>query len=154
MKAITEEMKVHDEWYEWEGTLEELPEFLRHLKEDYGHDYRTICHAIAASMKATMQALDGGITGFQTGAIMWEVIVHAFHNKPPLKLVDFKNMLYPQYDYAFQKTITPHIWEYLQKQAQSNLENKGVPPHPQVYQHWQDIVNGIVPFGYTIEKTN
>lgn len=32
---ITEEMNVQKEWYDAKPTLAELPEFLRHLTEDY-----------------------------------------------------------------------------------------------------------------------
>ena len=47
-QQITEEQNVHKEWYEQSKTqtLETLPEFLRHLTEDFSHDYGTICHAI------------------------------------------------------------------------------------------------------------
>src|SRR5690349_20327046 len=70
---ITEESGEHKQWYvdahAPEMTLETLPEFLRHLTEDYHHDYGTICHALAAGAIATAYAMDrspqGGITGFQ-----------------------------------------------------------------------------------------
>lgn len=79
-QQITEEMKIQNEWYKEakKQTVETLPEFVRHLTEDYSHDYGTICHAVAAAGIAAMYAVDnsptGGITGFQAGCIMWKVI--------------------------------------------------------------------------------
>ena len=35
-------------------------------------DYGTVCHAIALS--AVARTAQGGITGFQAGAVMWEFI--------------------------------------------------------------------------------
>jgi hypothetical protein len=125
-------------------------------------------------------------------------------------------MLYPQYDYKFEKTITPYVWDSLQKEAadeiadadtryaeylvdlaqyevdiaayvekypdyydnRSHYDHLGMgtskewdtynekklsgfefaPREPyciinsdsKVYQHWVSIVNGVVPFGYTV----
>ena len=80
VKQIKEEDKVQEEWYTESRhmTVENLPKFFQKLTEQYGHDYGTICHAMAAGALATMRAMDktpqGGITGFQAGAIMWEFI--------------------------------------------------------------------------------
>lgn len=153
---IKEEDKMHEFWYKdaRKMTLEELPEFLRHLTEDYEHDYGTICHAMSAGSIATMWAINkspsGGITGFQAGAIMWEFVRNWSyeHNKTGLKLVDYDNMLYPQYEDNFEKTITTDTWEALQKEAKEKLkEPSGV---EEVRNHWKDIVAGVIPFGYTL----
>lgn len=151
-------MKVHLGWYEEarKQTLETLPTFLNHLMNDYQHDYGTICHALAAGGIATMWAMNndpkGGITGFQGGAVMWEVIRYwnYEHNKCGLKLVDYDNMLYPQYDHNFANTISPGTWKELQKEAKVLLKGKGA--HPDVRKHWQEIVEGTVPFRYSIKE--
>lgn len=59
-KSITEQDKIHEEWYKEasEMTLENLPEFLRKLTEDYSHDYGTICHAISAAAAAAAWAVE------------------------------------------------------------------------------------------------
>lgn len=226
MQQITEEQGVHKEWYEIAKTqtLESLPSFLNHLMNDFGHDYGTICHALAAGAVATALAMNraphGGITGFQGGAVMWE-FVRAWnfrHNKCGLRMIDYDNFLYPQYDHDFQKTITPGTWkaiqdeaarqiseadekyaEYLKekeqydkdiaafiakfpdyyerrehydhlgmgtgdewdayhKKVESGFEfaprepyapiTKGAP----VYTHWEDIVSGVIPFGYRVAE--
>lgn len=93
MKKITEEDKVHLEWYKQASkqTLETLPSFLKNLMEGYNHDYGTVCHALAAGAVATAWAMNahdnGGITGFQAGAVMWEFIKgwNKSYNKTGLK---------------------------------------------------------------------
>ena len=124
-QQITEEMKIHEVWYKEakDMTLEGLPEFINHLMNDYGHDYGTICHAMTAGGIATMNAINksdqGGITGFQAGAIMWEFIRNWMYrdNKTGLKLMDYDKFLYPQYEYTFDKTINVCTWAAIQKEA-------------------------------------
>lgn len=129
-QVITEEMKVHEEWYKESETitLDKLPEFLNRLMNDYGHDYGTICHALAAGGIATMHAMNhheqGGITGFQAGAIMWEFIRHwnYTHNKTGMKILDYDNFLYPQHKDNFDKTINLSIWNAIQKEAEAKIK--------------------------------
>jgi len=156
---ITEEENIHNEWYlqAKDQTLESLQGFINHIINDYEHDYGTICHAMSACSIATMWAINktdqGGITGFQAGAIMWEFIKHWNYtdNKTGMKMVNYDDMLYPQYDYKFQKTITESIWKSIQDVANNRLkENKTA--HPKVIAHWKSIVNGKIPFGYKIVK--
>ena len=152
---LEESMHIHDAWYEEAGhmTLDKLPEFLERLQNRYEHDYGTICHAIAASAIATAWAMNhgpqGGITGFQAGAIMWEFIKHWGHLEGPARLQDFEKMLYPQYEEHFN-SIDKDTFEYLQKKAAENLaEEKG---SDSIREHWQSIVDGKVPFGYVISE--
>ena len=156
---ITEEENIHNEWYlqAKDQTLESLQGFINHIINDYEHDYGTICHAMSACSIATMWAINktdqGGITGFQAGAIMWEFIKHWNYtdNKTGMKMVNYDDMLYPKYDYKFQKTITESIWKSIQDVANNRLkENKTA--HPKVIAHWKSIVNGKIPFGYKIVK--
>lgn len=124
-QQITEEMKIHEEWYkEAKGmTLDKLPDFLNHLMNDYDHDYGTVCHALAAGGMATMWAMDhheqGGITGFQAGAVMWEFIKRWGYpcNKTALKIVNYDNFLYPQYEDMLDKIISADAWAEIQKEA-------------------------------------
>lgn len=155
-KKITEEDGIHKQWYEEakKVTPETIGEFVRHLTEDYAHDYGTICHACAAAAVAACHAVDhspqGGITGFQAGAIMWEFIEawNATENGPK-RLVCYQNMLYPQYEDKFQKMITPSTWKYLQEEAQKKIhEASASPVHEDVLAHWKSITAGKIPFGY------
>lgn len=158
---ITEADKVHEKWYEQAETQtpESIAGFIKRLTTNYNHDYGTICHAVAASAIGAAYAVNstpqGGITGFQSGAIMWEFIKHwnHSHNECGLKMLDYDNLLYPQYEYKFAKTISKHTWEQLQKQAADSLvkvENGGI-ASSNVIEHWKSIVAGNIPFGFEIE---
>lgn len=153
---ITERMGYHHKWYldAEKMTMEELPEFLRHLVEDYEHDYGTICHALAAGSLATTHAMNkteqGGITGFQSGAIMWEFIRHwGIGINGPMQLIRYENMLYPQY-WEYFTTISESTWKWLQREAKRKLK-ESPDAHPDIKAHWEKIVNGKVPFGYVIK---
>jgi hypothetical protein len=160
---ITEEQKIHEQWYKESSnqTLETLPEFIRHLTEDYNHDYGTICHAIAAGSIATAWAInkspEGGITGFQAGAIMWEFIKHWNYtgNKLGLRIVNYDDLLYPQYEDRFTNTISRDHWERVQEEANKKLEEVNLEitvADRRVVAHWQSIVDGNLPFGFTIKE--
>lgn len=147
-------------WYEEakNQTLETLPDFMKHLLCDEPHNYESICDAIAACAVAAAWAGDkspqGGITGWQGGWVMWKFIQNWMGKQDScgLRLVDYDEMLYPQYDYKFtEKVLTPDIWESMQKKAKQLIdENKGS-CSPIVMEHWKSIANGVVPFGYTVK---
>lgn len=161
-KQVTEEMRPEIFWFEKAKhikTPQELTEFAKELFDDTGHDYGTVCHAIGAFALAAawMAAYKEGITGFQAGFVMWDFVRHWMYptNMTGMKLVDYDNMLYPQYDYKFEKTISSDIWEGLQSAAKKKLEEnseekQGYTAHPEVVKHWQSIVDGKIPFGFTI----
>ena len=154
MKTIKEEDNEQEQWYKdaREQTLDTLPYFINHLLKDYQHDYGTICHALAAGAVATTRAMNhsdqGGMTGFQTGAIMWEYMEHWNNVKPPAKLVRYESMLDPQYDYKHEKTISSGTMDWLQNKAAEKLKERNL--HPFLRIHLRSIVYGKVPFGYEI----
>ncbi len=155
MKQIKEEDNEQEQWYKdaHEQTLDTLPYFINHLLNDYQHDYGTICHALAAGAVATTRAMNhsdqGGITGFQAGAVMWEYMKLWNNVKPPAKLVQYENMLYPQHEYEYQKVISKDTFNWLQKKAENKLKKREI--HPWVRMHLRSIVYGTVPFGYSIQ---
>lgn len=150
--------KIKEEWFAKARNIEntkELMAFINHLFNDYSHDYGTVVHAISASVLATawMGASTEGITGFQASCIMWLFIKNWSYpnNKTGLAIINFDNMLYPQYEKKFSKRITSSIWEALQKEAKNRLETSSDHAHPDVVAHWQSIVDGVVPFGYEVD---
>ena len=155
MREITEEMRIHKKWYKQAHkiTLKELPKFLNNLMS-YKHDYGTICHAITAGGLATMHAMDNepqaGITGFQASCIMWRFITEWMpeYQNTPLRLLNYENLLYPQYEDKFEKIISKDTWEWLQKEAKKKLKERA---HPIVKKHWKNIVAGNIPFGFKVE---
>jgi hypothetical protein len=157
-EQIKEEMGLQKAWYAeaHDMTLDKLPAFLKKLTEGYGHDYGTICHAIASAAIAAAWAVErspeGGITGFQAGAIMWQFITHwmSEYEDKPVRLVNYENMLYPQYEDKFSKTISPDTWEWLQAEAKKRLADVSG-AHGAVSNHWKSIANGNVPFGYEVK---
>lgn len=158
-KAINEDMHIEKEWFSEAGrqTTETLMDFINHVMNDYIHDYGTVCHAIGACAIAAAWAANksdgarGGITGFQAGFVMWDFIRQwQFpNNKCGMKIVDYDNMLYPQYEYKFAKTISKDVWNQLKKQAAEKLTDCEH-CHPDVIDHWKSIVNGNIPFGYNV----
>ena len=159
---ITEEMGIHEEWYERarEMEQEELPDFVDELINEYQHDYGTICHAIAAAGVAASSVVNNSnvchITGFQAGAVKWGYLQNwdtSLKDKP-LRLVDYSQLLYPQYDYKFN-SISQSTWEWVQKEARKKLNelpNKDIPVAESVIRHWESIDNGNKPFGLKIEE--
>jgi hypothetical protein len=125
--------------------------------ESYPHDYGTIVYGLMAAMKGAFRVVDrgpqGGITGFQAGCIGWECIREfiMLTGGGPLRLVDYGNMLYPQYKDSFEKTLTPEAWEKLKEMAAERLLEETA-AHPEVKRHWQNIVGGNIPFGYVLRE--
>lgn len=135
-------------------TMEDLVDFLKYVEANCNYDYGVAPRSIAQAALATAwyMAEKMGITGFQAGFVMWDFIRgwEFTHNECGLKIVDYDNMLYPQYEDKFEKTITKSTWRALQEQAKKNLEDREY-AHPDVIAHWESIVRGVVPFGYTIK---
>lgn len=134
-------------------TFEELTAFIKDVEEHYNCGYGEAPRAIAQAALAVAWYLSSkfGITGFQAGATMWDFITgwQCLDNKCGLKLVNYDNMLYPQYYHKFNKTISSDTWEALQKQAQEYLTSSELACQS-VITHWKNIVDGVVPFGYTV----
>ena len=160
--SITEQDGTHRQWYDEARqiqNLDQLHAFMARVVDGYLHDYGTVVHAVTASALAAawcanhMEGSRGGLTGFQGGCVMWGFIQNwdALLEGKPLRLVNYDNMLFPQYGYKFDKTISPDVWRYLQDEAVKRL---AAPPEhlsELVLQHWRDIADGTVPFGYTVE---
>lgn len=157
MQTINEEMHLEEQWFKeaQNQTLDTLTQFIDHLMTDYSHDYGTICHAIAASAIAATYAADkspqGGITGFQASFIMWDYIKQWMkpNNKCGLKLIDYDDMLYPQFENKYAKTISSDTWRRLQEEAAKNLKTVDY-ACDEVRAHWQSIVDGKIPFDYIV----
>lgn len=136
-------------------SFDDLIAFLQRVKDNCNTGYGTAPRAIAQAALATAWylAYDFGITGFQAGFVMWDFIRDWQYssNECGMKIVDYDTMLYPQYDYRFEKTISKNTFEALQEKAKKLLEDKSY-AHPNVVNHWQSIVDGNVPFGYVIKE--
>lgn len=166
MKKINEEQHLEKKWFTEakKQTIETLPAFINHIMNDYEHDYGTICHAVSACALAAAYSANkheqGSITGFQAGFVMWDFIKQWMfeNNKTSLKIIDYDDMLYPQYEKKFDKVISKETFESLQKAAKDLLNehmstSEGQRDvHPDVVKHWKTIVSGDVPFEYKIKE--
>ena len=136
-------------------TFDDLVNYLQNVKEKYNCGYGEAPRAIAQAALATAWYLAGdfGITRFQAGFVMWDFIFGwtLTSNTCGAKLVDFDNLLYPQYYDKFDKTIRPDLWELVQKEAKKRLEERDE-VHPAVKEHWESIVKGVVPFGFVVKE--
>lgn len=155
MKQVTEEMNPQIEWFERARsieTIEEFSAFAKELLEETEHDYGTVCHAIGALAIAAgwMGSHIQGITGFQAGFVMWDFIKqwNFRTNKCGLRIINYDDMLYPQFRDEFEKTLPADRFKIMQKVAAEHLANGKM--HPAVEQHMRNIVAGVVPFGYTL----
>lgn len=158
-KVISEKDLVQNEWYKEakNQTLKTLPKFIDGLITNYKHDYGTLCHSVVAGMLATLESMNKyvGLSGYQVSTIGLMVLQNLNsglkHNKTEFKIINYDDLLYPQYEEKFDKTISNETWLKLQEEAKRLLEeNKCC---VSVKKHWESIVNGEVPFGFKIEDT-
>lgn len=153
----TEEMHLEKEWFKEASKTQtkNVNKFIEHVFRDYNHDYGMVVHAVSAAALAAAWAgaSELGITGFQASLVMWDFIQQWTHigKEVGARVLNFDNMLYPQYEYKYEKTIDQKTWENLQKAAKKNLEET-TDARPDVIKHWQSIVDGHVPFGYVVKK--
>ena len=135
-------------------SLDDLMNYIQNIIDNYDIGYGTAPRAIAQAALATSYYLADmfGITFFQASCVMWDFIKDwSFRgNKCGLKIVNYDDMLYPQYNYKFQKTIKKDTFEALQKAAENNLKKHQFSSSA-VIKHWKSIVDGNVPFEYIIE---
>jgi hypothetical protein len=150
-----------DEWFmdARNQTKDTLMDFINHVMNDYFHDYNTICQAISACMMATMSACDkydcAGITGFQASAIMWEIVKHIhLGGNCGMRLIDYDDILFPQYDYKFDSTVIPKdIFSAIVDEARKRIadsENNNSYVHPKVLDRWKCLADGNVPNGFSV----
>lgn len=157
---IHEGDEIINEWYKQARDVknsDELKEFIDYVYNSGSPDYGACVHAvtaiaIAASWCANKQY---GLTGFQASFVGLEYLVHWTYeyDKPiALKITNFNDMLNPRCQPKFEKRISPEIFALLQEKAKENLEEgRGT---DLAKEHWQSIVDGEVPFGYTIIEDN
>lgn len=130
---------------------DDLVSFLNEIAS-YKHDYCSVVRGLFVAMVATFYHMDnrmGGITGFQAG-FLGNLLFQEFTTiKPPYRILNFNNLLYPQYEHDFEKTITMKVWKDIRERARENLINNPTASQ-KVLDHWWQISKGVVPFGYQV----
>lgn len=136
------------------NSLDDLMNYIQNIKDNYNIGYGTAPRAIAQAALATAYYLSDvfGITGFQAGCVMWDFIRDWMYssNECGMKIIDYDEMLYPQYDYKYEKTINYNTADALIKAAKKKLE-ESKDAHPRVIEHWKYIADGNMPFGYVVK---
>lgn len=155
--AIAHEFKVKNELIKRRESIKNFDELIEYIKDITEHDncgYGEAPRAIAQASLAVAWYLSDvfGITGFQASCVMWDFITgwQMTGNTCGLKLVNYDDMLFPQYDHKFEKTITSDVWKNLQEQAGKFINDYSSIADSRVIEHWKSIVNGKVPFGYIV----
>ena len=101
-----------------------------------------VCGKLASYLSTIM-----GLTAYEQDVALREIAKHFSNktNKSGVKLIDYDEMLYPQYDYKFT-TIPMSTTENLKEQAK-NLLLQSEYANIDVKKRWEDIANGNIPFG-------
>jgi hypothetical protein len=156
--AREEEMKMKKHQFieeaEKVSTKEELDAFIDKMGKTQ-QDYDSIVWACYAAMKAAFNVMNrgpqGGISGFQAGFIGWQAVEDfmGMSQDSPKKILDYDNLLYPQYAEKFDKTISTETWNHIQEKAKKNLDTES--GHPNVVAHWKSIRDGHIPFGFIVK---
>lgn len=118
--------------------------FIAEMMADPLIDYGSVClalgYAAAAAAWAANRGPNGGITGFQSSFVMWEFLRQwqpSMIGKSGTRIVNYDDMLYPQYDHKFAPTISPECWASLRELADDKLKaDDGEFTHPDVIAHW------------------
>lgn len=149
LKDMTEQ-ELRDYKVEWPKTIKELLVIINTLTKRK-HDYGTCVYAMSIAATATFNYVAHvlGVTGFQASCADMDIIRRTRGYKI-FSIIDYENILYPQYADRFEKTISKETWEELQKQAKELLleKDRGIPV---VRSHWESIVAGNVPFGFRLK---
>lgn len=135
-------------------SFDDLVNYIQNIKDNYNIGYGSAPRAIAQAALATawFLASDFGITGFQADCTTWDFVRGWSYsgNECGLRIIDYDNMLYPQYNEYFEKTISKDVFNELQNTAKKKLESSDYACSA-VVEHWKSIVNGNVPFGYIVK---
>ena len=137
-------------------SFDDLVNFLKEVKDNYNTGYGTSVRSSAQACLAVAWyfASEFGLTGFQAGCLLWDFIKDwkFSDNKTGMALINYDEMLYPQYKDRFEKTISSQVWEELQKEAKRLLDEDNGFACESVREHWKSIAEGNVPFGYDIDS--
>lgn len=125
-------------------------EIINYPDHNYGTIVRGMAQAMLAAMSYVNQSKIGGISAFQASCLGHELIPPLMMVKPPYTVLQWSNLLYPQYD-AYFTTIPKNAWQEVQKQAQKLLE-AAYNNRPDIKEHLRSITEGNVPFGLKVRE--
>lgn len=106
---------------------EALLDLIKEIKE-FNHDYGTIIYGCMAAMIAAFKVINngprGGITGFQAGFLGWECVHKFMMINGPCRIIDYNNMLFPQYADEFEKNNYNRNMAISARKSQTKIDRK------------------------------
>lgn len=117
----------------------------------------------ASSAVAFYLAIKFNLTPFLFDYVKWGLLYNTGYkdNKCGLRIFDYDQLLFPQYEPKFEKSIPENVWKKVQKLAKGMYDyqkNPKIPVNKRVsneyMEHWKKIIDGIPPFGFTIRKSD
>lgn len=140
-------------------SFEDLTDFLKMLVRKYrGKDKNYAKHqviaqaALATAWYMTIQIGRDSSMVYHIAREFIEGYVGA-GKEVGVKIINYDKMLFPQFEHQFkdEKTISADVWHNLQTAAREILRRDGYLASERVIEHLQSIVDGVVPFGYTVK---
>ena len=151
----------HRKWLEKAKHVsrEELPSFIDEIMEK-GDGYSDLIYAVSSCCIATMSVCGKGMTGYQASwvPLIFLQNVNGVGTKVGFKVVDYDNMMYPQYEDYFNVTLSRDMMEALQEEAVERLGEYADRPNddkmiaPSVLKHWIKLASGTPPYGLNVEE--
>ena len=129
-------------------SLDDLKKFITEMEQN-GQSYETAPYAVALASYATFMYMAGrlGISGLQASWADMQFLKRTRNMKDGFRILDYSELLYPQYEYKFNlsmdKLIEENI-EHLKPKAIELLENNKnddgtYSAHEDVVTHWKRI---------------
>lgn len=138
------ESEMRDAKELWPKSEKELLKYIRDLV-GMEHDYGTCVYAMSLSAVAAFNYIAHklGVTGFQASCADLDIIRRTRRMKNGFCIVDYENLLYPQYDILdkVRKNLNEAISGNLKKRA-AELLSEGRGAHPDVKARWEKIAKG------------
>lgn len=120
--------------------------------EEYYPDYGASCHVVAALMLAAgrYSSYRYDVTNFMAGCVIWEVIERfGVFGKGKKAIINWANMLYPQYDYTMPRSIDRKTFEWVVALSKKEDLTRGTDA---VINRIKCLQQGNVPEGFYIRK--
>lgn len=130
----------------WPETEEELLEVIRNVIKYEGNSYGTAARALTIVAEAAFNYIANvfGVSNFQASFAQLGFIIRMRHIKSGIKILNYDDLLYPQYLERFRITPEQCIKEnasWLKEQAKQKLEKEDNLAAERVVEHWKFLAN-------------
>lgn len=130
----------------WPKTEKELLEVIRNVIKYEGNSYGTAARSLTLVAEAAFNYIAHvfGVTGFQASYAELSFFTRMRGIKSRIKILNYDDLLYPQYLEKFRITPEECIKEnasWLKEQAKQKLEEAGNRADQRVVEHWKFLAN-------------